>query len=284
MAEVNGSHAVDIVDDLLRRQGRAASGARGVIVVLSAMWKDAMLDLKAPANPFSAVRVRASDRRVRKPPRRIRTYSFEQMHALAKAAAMPVADGKQEELSAWRAAVAEPMIRVLSDCGVRLGELLPIEAADYHLDAVDAECPSGPHLHLRTTAHEGRTHEHGGTKNDHGEVDAGRVVPVAPTLEVMLSGLGQRFDTPLLFPSPTGRLWRESNWYRDVWRPARKEVRGMEAATPHSFRHSWVSHMRAKIIDPAHLAQMAGHTVETATAHYTHAVGDSFADVRDAIG
>lgn len=24
----------------------------------------------------------------------------------------------------------------------------------------------------------------------------------------------------LLFPTPTGRLWRERNFYRDIWKPA----------------------------------------------------------------
>jgi hypothetical protein len=48
--------------------------------------------------------------------------------------------------------------------------------------------------------------------------------------------------------------------------------RGCDYA-PHDFRHSWVTHLRAAGIDPADLAVLAGHTVETATARYTHALG-----------
>jgi hypothetical protein len=29
-------------------------------------------------------------------------------------------------------------------------------------------------------------------------------------------------DSDLLFTTPTGRMWRERNFYRDLWRPARK--------------------------------------------------------------
>ena|GEM_PF-5966950 len=50
--------------------------------------------------------------------------------------------------------------------------------------------------------------------------DAGRTVPVPATLawmleaEVRLNGS----DCELLFTTPTGRIWRERNFYRDVWK------------------------------------------------------------------
>jgi hypothetical protein len=37
-------------------------------------------------------------------------------------------------------------------------------------------------------------------------------------------------------------------------------------------------------VDPADLAQMAGHTVETMMRHYTHALDRSFDRVRELIG
>ena len=52
----------------------------------------------------------------------------------------------------------------------------------------------------------------------------------------------------------------------------------------HDFRHSWVTHLRAAGIDPADLAAVAGHTVETATARYTHALGRSDERIRKLIG
>jgi integrase len=113
-----------------------------------------------------------------------------------------------------------------------------------------------------------------------------------------------RIDTPRLFPTPTGRLWWERNFYRDVWHPTLAAYLGLqrrkdetarqfaargrrevaESIAPHDFRHSWVTHLRAAGIDPADLAQVAGHTVETATARYTHALGRSDEQIREVIG
>ena len=38
-----------------------------------------------------------------------------------------------------------------------------------------------------------------------------------------------RIDTPLLFPSPSGQLWHESNFRRDVWARSRRHL-GLERA------------------------------------------------------
>jgi hypothetical protein len=73
-----------------------------------------------------------------------------------------------------------------------------------------------------------------------------------------------RIDTTLLFPEPRG-IWTDRYWYGEVWYPARKAA-GIAG------------------IDPADLAAMSGHTVETATKHYTHALGRSFDAARKTIG
>ena len=52
--------------------------------------------------------------------------------------------------------------------------------------------------------------------------------------------------------------------YRVVWRPTR-EASGIDA-TPHDFRHSWVTNLSAAGIDVADLADIAGHSVELAAA------------------
>jgi hypothetical protein len=71
-------------------------------------------------------------------------------------------------------------------------------------------------------AHEGKILD--GTKTDHGEPDAGRVVPVPATLAWMLEAQINLNgpDCQLLFPTPRGRLWRERTFYRDLWKPARE--------------------------------------------------------------
>lgn len=80
---------------------------------------------------------------------------------------------------------------------------------------------SGSAPQVRRTARESQILE--GTKTDHGEPDAGRVVPVPATLAWMLEAqLQVSAETELLFTTPTGRMWRERNCYRDLWRPAKK--------------------------------------------------------------
>lgn len=88
-------------------------------------------------------------------------------------------------------------------------------------------------------------------------------------------------DTQLLFTTPTGRMWRERNFYRDLWRPA-QESSGLDIR-PHECRHSYVTHLRAAGVNDADLAEIAGHRVETMLARYTHPVGQSFEAVRKLI-
>jgi integrase len=139
----------------------------------------------------------------------------------------------------------------------------------------------GETLQVRRTAHEGRILE--GTKTDHGEPDAGRVVPVPATLAWMLEAQ-INLNVPhceLLFPTPRGRLWRERTFYRDLWKPA-QEASGLDIR-PHECRHSYVTILRGRGINDADLAQIAGHRVETMLARYTHPIGDEFGRVRELI-
>jgi len=254
MHELRRRHALALVDHMLRVQGRATTGVVGILRSLSAMAEDAITDEVADLNPFRGVRVRAGDPRAQKQRRPIRIFSFEQMHAFAKAA------GRYEA-----------MIRIFTDTGMRLGEVLPLRREDF----------DGETLQVRRTAHEGALLE--GTKTDHGEQDSGRTVPCPPTLAWMIEAAIQLNgkDCDLLFPTPTGRMWRERNFYRDIWKPA-QQASGIDIR-PHECRHSYVTHLRAAGINDADLAEIAGHRVETMLARYTHAVGESFEAVRAAI-
>jgi integrase len=136
---------------------RVADVEISILRALSAMAEDAITDGVFDLNPFKGVRIRANDPRAKKKPRPIRVFSFEEMHRFAKAA------GRYEA-----------MVRVFTDCGLRLGEVLPLRREDF----------DGETLQVRRTAHEGQILE--GTKTDHGEPDAGRVVPVPATLAWML--------------------------------------------------------------------------------------------------
>lgn len=254
MHELRRRHTLALVDHMLRVQGRATTGVVGILRSLSAMAEDAITDEVCDLNPFKGVRVRASDPRAQKKPRPIRVFTFEQMHAFAKAA------GEYEA-----------MIRVFTDTGLRLGEVLPLRPDDF----------DGETLQVRRTAHEGEILE--GTKTDHGEIDAGRTVPVPATLAWLLEAQIQLngSDSDLLFTTPRGRMWRERNFYRDVWQPT-QQASGLDIR-PHECRHSYVTHLRAVGINDADLAGIVGHRVETMLARYTHPVGASFSGVRLAI-
>jgi integrase len=255
MRELRRRHALALVDHMLRVQGRATTGVVGILRSLSAMAEDAITDEVADLNPFKGVRVRSNDPRAKKKRRPIRVFSFEQMHAFAKAA------GRYEA-----------MVRVFTDTGMRLGEVLPLRREDF----------DGETLKVRRTAHEGVILD--GTKTDHGEHDAGRTVPVPATLAWMIEAQIQLNDKDcdLLFTTPTGRMWRERNFYRDLWKPT-QQASGLDIR-PHECRHSYVTHLRAAGINDADLAEIAGHRVETMLARYTHAVGVSHVAVRDVIG
>jgi integrase len=254
MRELRRRHTLVLVDHMLRVEGRATTGAVGILRALSAMAEDAITDEVCDHSPFKGVLVRANDPRAKKEPRPIRAFSFEEMHRFATAA------GRYEA-----------MVRVFTDCGLRLGEVLPLRREDF----------DGETLQVRRTAHEGRILE--GTKSDHGEPDAGRVVPVPATLAWMLEAQINLNDSDcqLLFPTPRGRLWRERTFYRDLWKPA-QEASGLDIR-PHGCRHSYVTHLRAAGIYESDLAEIVGHRVETMLARYTHAVRGSFGAVRAAV-
>ncbi len=249
MRELRRRHAAELVAKMLTDQGRSPGGARNILRSLSAMTEDAITDEVCELNPWLRVTVRDDDRRASKHARRLRVRSFDEMHAFA------AQSGRYEA-----------MIRTLSDCGLRVGELFALQRA--HLD--------DGMLRIRGTAWEGRVLEGSREKNHN------RDVPVPPGLSIALREMPVRIDSSLLFPSPRGSLWRYSNWHRRVWQPTIEQA-GIDP-TPHEFRHSWVTHLRASGVDPADLADVAGHSVRTATTRYTHPLRRSFEQIRAVVG
>jgi integrase len=254
LRELRRRHALVLVDHMLSTEGRATTGAVGILRSLSAMAEDAITDEVCDLNPLKGIRIRANDPRAQNRRRPIRVFSFEEMHRFAKAA------GRHEAL-----------VRTFTDTGMRLEEVLPLRPGDF----------DGETLRVRRTAHEGQVLE--GTKTDHGEEDAGRVVPVPATLAWMLEAQINLNgpDCELIFTTPGARMWRERNFYRDVWKPTR-EASGLDIR-PHECRHSYVTHLHAAGVNDADLADIAGHRVETMLARYVHGIGSSFSLIRDVI-
>lgn len=260
--ELRRRHANELVDTLLGN-GRTYTGVQGVLASLSAMTEDAINDEVAATNPFRGVKVRATDPRVigRRP--EVRVFSFEDMHRLARAAGG-----------------YEGQIRLLTDCGLRVGELFPLRVGD-----VDADT-----LHVRRSISGRQVLP--GTKEDRlrGDGEAnGRDIPLPPTLAkkllfAILDHGHSIWDEELLYPTLTGEVWDYSHWRERVYDPAR-EKSGVDAR-PHELRHSFVSHMRAAGIPDAELAAITGHTVAVMVGRYAHAtrLAETFEEVRRAVG
>lgn len=249
MRELKRRHRDELVSRMLTDQQRSPGGSRNILRTLSAMFEDAITDELATVNPWSGAKVREDDRRAVKHSRELRVWAFEDMHRFAAEA------GRHEA-----------MIRVLADCGLRIGELFALERTGLD-DGL---------LRVSGTAWEGQVVRSSTEKNHD------RDVPVPPGCMDLLRAMPVRIDSPLLFPSPRGQLWRYSNFKRNVWQPTIKRA-GIDP-TPHEFRHSWVTHLRAAGVDPADLADVAGHSVETATSRYTHPLRKSFDEIRRAVG
>lgn len=245
LGRVRPRHLDDLVDVLLRA-GRTPSGVRAVLSVLSAMFKDAIRDELQEMNPALLVTVRDNDPRVVQPSRKRVLASWEEMHRFA------VCAGE-----------FEPMVRVLADCGLRLGEMLGLDCRHVRGDVIVIE------------QHAWQGEIVPGTKSGDR-----REVPLPPRLGSLLA-LAKRDRIGLLFPRD-GKPWTEWMFYRYAWAPA-QQASGLDLL-PHDLRHSFVSLMRAAGIDPADLAKAAGHTVETATSKYTHSTGATFDAMRTAVG
>lgn len=78
--ELRRRHTLALVDHMLRNEGRATTGAVGILRALLAMAEDAITDEVCDLNPFKGIRIRANDPRARKKPRPIRVFTFEEMH------------------------------------------------------------------------------------------------------------------------------------------------------------------------------------------------------------
>jgi integrase len=276
--ELRRRQARALLEHLLQEEGRSAEGARGIIAVCSAMAEDAIGDDAATHNAFFGVRVRAGDPRIRKPPRPVRIWSFEQMRLFAcggrsgvrAATRRPSGDrskaryAKRERFYSERD--YEALLLVPGFTGLRLGEVLGLRATEF----------DGRTFHIHSSAHEGELMASSGQKNHE------RSVPVPPTLARLIARLPRLVESEFLFPTPTGKLWREGNFHRDVWTPA-KLATGLDP-TPLELRHSYVTHLRASGIDDADLALVAGHSVETMVSVYAHALERSHEAIREVVG
>lgn len=272
-ADLRRKHANALVAHMLTEQGRAAGGAKGVLRALSMMAEDAIDDEVAELNFAKGVKVKANDPRVTKAARKPTVWGFDQLREFAAAGCAsvraatpkPKGDKRTGKTLFYPAANYEPMLLVFALTGLRIGEVFALRRDKF----------KGDTLEVTGTAWEGKVT--GDTAEKHHE----RVVPIPPSLRAAIESVPPRIDTPWLFPAPGGGVWHDSNFRRDVWEPA--QLASGLAVLPHDCRHSYVSNLRAAGVDPADLAAVTGHDVETATRVYTHAMGRSDSAIRAAL-
>jgi integrase len=276
--ELRRRQVLALIDHMLRVEGRAVQGVRDILSSLSTMTEDAIGDDAAEANAFMGVRLRRNDPRIQKPPRKVRVWSFEQMRAFAtggrpevRAATERPPDSRNRGRYKSKKRFYSPhdheaLLLTPGYTGLRLGEVLALSKTEFDGKAF------WPHF----TAHNGELIPSSDEKNHE------RCVPAPPTLAELILRRPPRIDTDFLYPTSGGKLWWERNFYRDVWVPAQIAT-GLDP-TPHEFRHSYVTHLRAEGIDDADLALIAGHTVETMIGFYTHPLERSHEAIRQVIG
>jgi integrase len=250
----------------LFEQDRSPRGVKNIVSTLQTMTADAVRDEFCEVNPWLGIRISKSDERGKRTAEP-RMWTFKQLHEWAAKAPGPI---------------AQAMLRVLIDCGLRHGELLALErdqwvkAGDRYIDQHGKEVlAADPMLLVRHAAWRGRIVQSSAEKNHH------RDVPVTPAADRLLREMPRALRSKWLFTTKTGRMWQESNFEHRILHKTNE--RAGYAPTPREIRRSYVSNLRGMGIDPADLAKVTGHTVETATKFYTLPLEQSHEAIRKAI-
>jgi integrase len=274
-------HADELVEQFYK-QGRNSGGVSAMISALAAMTQDAVRDEFCEFNPFRGLRIQSDDPRAIKPPAARRIWKFQAEHEFAEYA--PTFEGTV-------------MLRLLSDCGLRLGELLALEREHW--------VPG--FIHVRQTAWGSRIIKGRPPKAGESPIkNHWRDIPLPPSTEELLRKMVVQLGARWLFVTPrrwhrsnAGHMivprdqqsvrWQEQNWRERVFLPtveaANKDREGQRLdPLPREMRRSYVSNLRALGIDPADLAKISGHTVETAMRSYTEPLEESNDAIRRAIG
>lgn len=188
----------------------------------------------------------------------------------------------REEVAAVLRAVREPRLGVCLEliyhCGLRVGEAVRVEVRDLH----ESRTPQ-PRLHVRC-----------------GKGGSDRFVPMSPRMVQRLRQWWRQHQHPRwLFPGP-GIGWRERGHtaleaaakatthlsvsaVQNTFRLARAQSGINAAATPHTLRHSYATHLLEEGVSLLQISRYLGHASLDTTVIYTHLTSVSEARTRAAL-
>ena len=200
---------------------------------------------------------------------------------IAEPLLLPVVLSRQE-VAAVLGAVREPRLRVCLEliyhCGLRVGEAVRVEVRDLHESRTEQ-----PRLHVRC-----------------GKGGGDRFVPMSPRMVERLRQWWRQHQHPTwLFPGP-GIGWRERgvtaleaaakatthlsvSAVQNTFRLARAQSGINAAATPHTLRHSYATHLLEEGVSLLQISQYLGHASLDTTVIYTHLTAISEARTRAAL-
>jgi integrase len=166
------------------------------------------------------------------PPRSVRAFSFEEI----------------ERIAAELSPMYQPLPMFAAATGLRPEEWQALERKD-----IDRQAGV---LYVRRTVSSGEIVELGKTSRSR------RQVPLSLRALAALDALPPRLDTPLLFPSPEGRLLHIDNFRHREWSPAIEAGEVRRPARIYDMRHTFASNAIAAGIGLFELARVMGTSPE----------------------
>lgn len=188
----------------------------------------------------------------------------------------------RQEVAAVLGAVRQPRLGVCLEliyhCGLRVGEAVAVQVRDLHESRSQQ-----PRLHVRQ-----------------GKGGGDRFVPMSPRMVERLRQWWRQHQHPVwLFPGP-GLGWRERGCtalaaaakatthlsvsaVQNTFRLARAQSGINAAATPHTLRHSYATHLLEEGVSLLQISRYLGHASLDTTVIYTHLTSVSEARTRAAL-
>jgi integrase len=237
------------------RVGRSAKTISNAIVVLSAMFKDAVAWGRITASPASALERPRDDRPI-----------DDRMRPLD-------ADGLRELVDAADQGLARTLLLTAGMTGMRRGELLGLRWSD-------VDFTNGRVWVRRSVGFNGVVKAPKTAKSVRA---VSLPAPLAAALEAWWKSAPHRGDTDYVFASSSGTPLDARNMIRTVFEPARRSA-GIDRLRFHDLRHSYASILIAEGEHPKVISDQLGHaSVQITMDRYAHLFDRAYANVSSSL-